>query len=284
MPRRTSRTRFRGPWLLAVALGSVTGLSGAAYGLLNNQAQRARALIGRPKGEPLNADGLYLPDGRGPVLANPRSPHHTGRQVLTFAVFGDSSAAGVGADTAAELPGVLLAQGLAEELGRPVRLVTHAVSGSRTADLPAQVNRALQDPPDVGLIMIGGNDVTSRTRVDVSARLLGAEVDRLRAAGVALLVGTCPDLGTITPIAQPLRSVARRWSFALAAAQQRELDRLRVAWVSMGDLLMPEFVARPELFSADRFHPSGAGYAAAANLLLAPLCAVAGVRNQAQAA
>jgi len=279
-----ARGRSRAPWLLAVALGSVTGLSGAAYGLLSNQAQRARAVIGRPKGEPHNADGLYLPDGRGPVLDNPKDRHRDGQRVLTFAVFGDSSAAGVGADTAAELPGVLLAQGLAEESGRPVRLVTHAVSGSRTADLPVQVNRALPDPPEVALIMIGGNDVTSRTRVDVSARLLGAEVGRLRAAGVALLVGTCPDLGTITPIAQPLRSVARRWSLALAAAQQRELDRLRVAWVSMGDLLMPEFVSRPELFSADRFHPSGAGYAAAANLLLAPLCAVAGVRGHTRAA
>jgi hypothetical protein len=44
--------------------------------------------------------------------------------------------------------------------------------------------------------------------------------------------------------------------------------------VSLGDLLGPEFVARPrEMFSADRFHPSAAGYAQAAAALLPSVCA-----------
>jgi hypothetical protein len=43
--------------------------------------------------------------------------------------------------------------------------------------------------------------------------------------------------------------------------------------VSIAALLSPEFLARPhDLFSADRFHPNGAGYELAANVLLAPLC------------
>jgi len=48
--------------------------------------------------------------------------------------------------------------------------------------------------------------------------------------------------------------------------------------VSLGDVLGPEFAARPkELFSADRFHPSAEGYAAAASVALPSVCAALGV-------
>ena len=50
-------------------------------------------------------------------------------------------------------------------------------------------------------------------------RHLAEGVRRLREAGVAVVVGTCPDLGTIKPIAPPLKQVARSWSRRLAAAQ-----------------------------------------------------------------
>jgi hypothetical protein len=68
--------------------------------------------------------------------------------------------------------------------------------------------------------------------------------------------------------------------------------------VSLGDLLGPEFDAAPEqMFSADRFHPSAAGYAAAAAAMLPTVVAAlatdeasaapgtdAGIRSLAQAA
>jgi hypothetical protein len=48
--------------------------------------------------------------------------------------------------------------------------------------------------------------------------------------------------------------------------------------VSLGDLLGPEFAERPqEMFSADRFHPSPAGYARAAAALLPSVYAALGV-------
>jgi hypothetical protein len=48
--------------------------------------------------------------------------------------------------------------------------------------------------------------------------------------------------------------------------------------VSLGDVLGPEFDARPaELFSPDRFHPSGEGYAAAAAVVLPSVCAALGI-------
>jgi lysophospholipase L1-like esterase len=251
---------------LIFAAGSVGGLSGAAYGLLSGQSKRARTIIGLPTELPLNGDGLYFPDGAGPF------PPSRGDS-LYFAILGDSLAAGLGAELPEQLPGVRLACGLADELDRPVRLVTHAISGSRTPDLEAQVDRALINPPELALVIIGGNDVTSRTSIGMSATLLGRQVTRLMNAGTTVVVGTCPDLGIVRPIPQPLRTVASRYSLSLARAQRRVLDQLGVRAVSLAALLSPEFHARPhDLFSADRFHPNGTGYEFAANVLLAPLC------------
>lgn len=256
---------------LMLGAGSVGGLSGAAYGLLNGQSRRARTIIGKSSDLPHNADGVYLPDGTGPV-------QHEPADCATFAMLGDSLAAGLGAETEDLLPGVRLAKGLAEESGRPVRLTTHAISGSRTSDLDEQVDVALITPPDLALIIIGGNDVTTGTRVGTSAAVLAKQVQRLMRAGTAVVVGTCPDLDIIAPIPQPLRTVASRWGLALARAQRRELDRLGVRSVSMAALVSPEFRHQPdELFSADRFHPNGAGYELAASVLLAPLCDAAGL-------
>ncbi|NUT48597.1 MAG: SGNH/GDSL hydrolase family protein, partial [Saccharothrix sp.] len=109
----------------------------------------------------------------------------------------------------------------------------------------------------------------------VSAALLGEQVRRLRAAGVGVVVATCPDLGTVRPIAEPLRSVARGWSRRLARAQRVEVERAGGVAVALGDLLAAEFRARHvDYFSHDRFHPSAAGYEAATSILLAPLCGV----------
>ncbi|GAB3454951.1 SGNH/GDSL hydrolase family protein [Actinophytocola sediminis] len=257
---------------LGLIAGSVGGLSGAAISLLNGQSKKARTIIGKSRALPLNADGGYLPDGSGPVTEDLDD-------TLSFAVLGDSLAAGLGSETTTQLPGVLLAKGLAEEAGRPVRLTTHAVSGSRTSDLDEQVDVALIDPPDLALVIIGGNDVTSKMRIGTSAMVLAKQVRRLLRTGSTVVVGTCPDLDIIQPIPQPLRSIASRWGLALARAQRRELERLDgVSTVSIAALLTPEFLRRPdELFSDDRFHPSGAGYELAAEMLLAPLCDAAGL-------
>jgi lysophospholipase L1-like esterase len=260
--------------LAVVAAGTAGGLSGAAYGLLNEQSRHARRVIGPPENAPLRADGIHLPDGTGPVAP---SDVVAEAPPLEFAVLGDSSAAGLGVNFPDELPGVRLARGLAEELERPVALTTYATVGATSAELAAQVDTALVAPPRVALLIIGANDVTSRLAVSTCASLLGDAVARLRAAGVGVVVGTCPDLGAIRPIPQPLRSVARTWSLALGKAQRREVDNAGGYAVPLADLLSPEFLARPtEFFSPDRFHPSAAGYEAATRILLPVMCQAIG--------
>jgi len=96
------------------------------------------------------------------------------------------------------------------------------------------------------------------------------------------VVGTCPDLGTVEPIQHPLRLLARRWSRQLAAAQTIAVVEAGGRSVSLGDILGPEFAARPsEMFGPDRFHPSAAGYAAAATVLLPAVRAASGVPGDA---
>lgn len=242
--------------------GSLGVLGAGLFGTLATQARLARRAIGELTEEPPGADGWY-----GDTAGTP----------LSFVMVGDSSAAGLGVHVPGETPGALLAAGLAAAAQRPVRLVNVARSGAQSSDLDRQVSLALAARPDLAVLMVGANDVTHRVRPSTSVRLLVEAVRRLRAAGVEVVVGTCPDLGTIEPIAQPLRTVARAWSRQLAAAQTIAVVEAGGRTVSLGDILGPEFAAAPRhMFGPDRFHPSAAGYRAAAMALLPSACALLG--------
>lgn len=95
------------------------------------------------------------------------------------------------------------------------------------------------------------------------------------------MVGTCPDLGIIKPVPQPLRSVMATLSRRLAAAQAVQVRRAGGVPVSLAETLAPEFHRRGEsLFSPDRFHPNSAGYELAAGLLLPAVCVALGVWDE----
>jgi lysophospholipase L1-like esterase len=147
----------------------------------------------------------------------------------------------------------------------------------KSVDLDVQVELALTEQPDVALIMIGANDVTSRIRPAVSVRHLADAVRRLAEAGAEVVVGTCPDLGTIRPIAQPLRTLARRWSRQMAAAQTIAVVEAGGRTVSLGSVLGPAFASDRDMFSVDEFHPSAVGYAQAAAVLLPSVADAVGV-------
>jgi lysophospholipase L1-like esterase len=249
----------------AVYGGGSVGLAGAAlFALLREEARAARRKVEArtSKDDPPSGDGIYG-RGRGKPL------------VLT--VLGDSSAVGLGVERATETPGVLIAAALTELAERPVRLVRLAVSGAVSRNLDDQVDKALTEQPDVALIMIGANDVTSRARPAVSVRHLADAVRRLTAAGCEVVVGTCPDLGTIRPIAQPLRTFARRWSRDLAEAQTVAVVEAGGRTVSLGSVLGPAFASDRSMFSIDEFHPSAVGYAQAAAVLLPSVADAVGV-------
>jgi lysophospholipase L1-like esterase len=228
-------------------------------GVLTAEAIAARRRIGPRRSVPPYADGRY---GRGPGTS------------VRLAVLGDSGAAGLGADRPDQTMGAILATALAELSGRRVTLSNHAVVGAQTADLDEQITRAQWTRPHVAVIMIGANDITHLVPRHLSARRLRAAVRRLRESGTEVVVATCPDLGTVKPIPQPLRQVMRRRSRLLANAQRAATQAEGGRAVALGARLGPEFDARPDvMFAADRFHPSPEGYAAAAQAILPDLIA-----------
>ncbi|OLZ67724.1 GDSL family lipase [Streptomyces sp. IMTB 2501] len=267
--------------------GGGAGLIGAAaVGVLLAEVRLARRHVGNgSSGRVPVADGLYGWEsprsdragsgGSGVAYGVPDEPP------LRLALLGDSTAAGQGVHRAGQTPGALLASGLAAVAERPVELRNVAQPGAQSDALDRQVALVLSASspvPDICVIMIGANDVTHRMPPTRSVRHLSAAVRRLRTAGAEVVVGTCPDLGTIEPVQQPLRWLARRASRQLAAAQTIGVVEQGGRTVSLGDLLGPEFEANPrELFGPDNYHPSAEGYATAAMAVLPTVCAALGL-------
>ena len=198
---------------------------------------------------------MYLPGG-GPVERWQRGVPFD----LHLMIFGDSTATGYGCRSADEVPGVLIARGLAEQSGKRIRLSTKAIVGATSKGLSGQIDAMFVagPPPDAAVIMIGANDITAVNGIGPSARRLGAAVRRLRASGAVVVVGTCPDFGVITAIPQPLRWVARTRGLRLARAQAGAVRSAGGVPVPLADLLAREFRKAPEvLFSARPVPPVG---------------------------
>ncbi|KHO18593.1 SGNH/GDSL hydrolase family protein [Mycolicibacterium setense] len=258
----------------AATLASTASAYIGARNLLNGQADKARQVIPKSWDIPPRADGVYLPGG-GPVEKWERGVPFD----LHLMIFGDSTATGYGCHVPDEVPGVLIARGVAEQLDKRIRLSTKAIVGATSKGLSGQIDAMFVagPPPDAAVIMVGANDITKPNGLGASARRLGAAVRRLRSAGAVVVVGTCPDFGVITAIPQPLRWYTRRRGLRLARAQAGEVRAAGGVPVPFSDLLAPEFYKAPELlFSEDMFHPSAAGYALAAKQLLPALCAALG--------
>ncbi|WP_459985673.1 SGNH/GDSL hydrolase family protein [Nocardioides sp. AN3] len=260
------RSRSRG--LTSTAAFAAGGLGTAAaglVGLLAAEAKFAHATVHAVELQPPpNATGWY--------------GHGRSGAPLRVALLGDSSAAGYGLEDVEETPGALLAGGISEQTGRPVRLDEVAVVGALSADLDLQVDRAIALRPDVAVILIGANDVVRLKRPSVSVRHLARGVRRLREAGIEVVVGTCPDLGTVQPILPPLRQVVRVWSRRIAAEQTVHTIRAGGRTLSLADILGAEFRAQPGFFfGPDKFHPSAPGYAALAAVLVPSALAALGL-------
>ncbi|MCH5642079.1 MULTISPECIES: SGNH/GDSL hydrolase family protein [unclassified Gordonia (in: high G+C Gram-positive bacteria)] len=266
--------RLRDIGATVAAAAASAGASWAFYNFLHYQAAAARTTIPHRTDNAPDGDGIYYPDGTGPV------PYRRDHPVdLHLTVFGDSTAAGLGADTADETPGVILARRVSAETGRTIRYSNKAIVGATSRGLAAQVEamHIAGDRPDIAVILVGANDVTATNGIRSSAQRLGEAVRMLVAGGAAVVVGTCPDFGVITAIPQPLRTVLRRWGLRLAAAQRGAVRSAGGRPVPMADVMAKEFLAKPEhMFSPDQYHPSAAGYALAADILLPEVLAAIG--------
>lgn len=251
--------------MTAGLLGAVAG--GASYGarrLISRQAAHARSLIGDPLGH-------VAPD------ADKTYKKRYGDQVELL-VLGDSIAAGLGADAPKHTLGGGLARRLAKKTGRAVRLRTAARVGSESSVLAEQIaSLPASYRADVAVIVVGGNDVTHRVPTSESVRHLTEAIEALRSRGTEVVVGTCPDLGALRPVPQPLRALGSRASRQLAAAQREAALAAGARAVSLAHVVGPFFITNPdEMFSLDRFHPSTHGYKRTAKAMLPSVLAAVG--------
>jgi lysophospholipase L1-like esterase len=241
---------------------AVTGM--LAREVIRMQARAARRTIGKPLGEdPHTADRVYKKKYG---------------DTLDLLLLGDSIAAGLGAERPKDTLGAHLARRVAKRTHRAVRLHTAAHVGAETSMLRPQL-AALPEgyTADVAVIVVGGNDVTHRVRTSESKSHLAEAVTSLQERGTAVVVGTCPDLGALTAVPQPLRTFARVASRQLAAAQRETVTSLGGRAVSLAEVVGPFFITQPEqMFAIDRFHPSGAGYRRTAKALLPSVLAALG--------
>ena len=268
--RRVRRIALYGGSGLGALGVSAAGLTGVMWGEVKLAKRRIPIATEAP---PVSHDTTWTAPG-----VNPR------RAPIRLAMLGDSTAAGYGVFRDRDTPAAQLAIAISEVARRPTHVSNVAVVGAESRELPAQLEVLGGTRVDLAVIMIGANDVTELTKPSVAVPFLEDTVRQLRSRGIEVIVGTCPDLGTVRPIAQPLRAYARRLSRRMAREQTVAVVRAGGRSVSLGDLLGPIFAKRIEMFSADRFHPSEAGYKEAALAVLPSALDALGLGTRARSA
>lgn len=201
-----------------------------------------------------------------------------GDPAVRLAVLGDSIAWGQGATREQDRLAPRLAAGLADR-GHVVQTRVFAVPGARSRGLGAQVDLAAPWRPDLVAMVIGANDLTHLEPVEEAVAAQVDAVRRLRAAGAEVVLAPAPDLSAVPHVPAALRDLVRR---AGEAYRTRQVPAIVVVGGLVAD---PDqrgshaFARDPSLFSGDRFHPSSAGYAVIADVLLPTLVAAAGRRD-----
>ena len=192
-----------------------------------------------------------------------------GAPITTYLALGDSTAAGWGAaDENATYPH-LVAQAIAQR-GFYVHFVNVAVGGAKAGDVAASQLAAIgRAKPDLITLTVGANDATHGSapddyRRDWTTILAALEQSSAR----TILVADTPDMFLAPALPLPLAvATARR-----ARAQNFVLRALtKGSRVQIVELYEKGKLNSPELYAADRFHPSAAGYARWAKLFIEKL-------------
>jgi lysophospholipase L1-like esterase len=199
-------------------------------------------------------------------------------RTLKFAVLGDYIAYGQGASRATDTAGARLTADLTAA-GTPTQLRVFAVPGARSAALAAQARRAADWGAGLALIIIGANDLTRLVPPQQAAGLLGDAVRALRTTGAQVVVAPAPDLSAVPWVPPQLRAVVKAGSQQLRAAQTQAALAAGAKVADVGGITTAAFAEDVTLFSADRFHPSSAGYALIAQALAPAVLAAAKERT-----
>jgi lysophospholipase L1-like esterase len=155
---------------------------------------------------------------------------------------------------------------VAKALSDQYRVSLHAfgVSGSRLADVVTkQLPQAAGLGADIVLVCVGTNDVTHGTTLREARRQL-----RMLVAGLAevapdakVIVSGLPPAETATAFHRPLRDLLGLRALLFTRLYRTELVPQGISVFDIAKLTKSAFHGKREMFSADLFHPSSAGYA-----------------------
>lgn len=200
---------------------------------------------GKPVPRPVTPAGAQT-IGRGPALS--------------YVVLGDSTA---------------VSQGGEYERGYAVRSAEHlaqsytltwanvGVPGARARDVAEkQLPKAAAYKPDIALLAVGANDVTHLTSAGSVKKSLLQTIDGLRRANpnVHIIMTGSPDMGAVPRFPQPLRWYAGERTNDLNKMVVQLAKEKQVVFAPIAEKTGPIFRKHPELFAADKFHPTTEGY------------------------
>jgi lysophospholipase L1-like esterase len=226
------------------------------------------------------------------------APSHEGSERMTGSVrivaFGDSITNGVGLAGVTEEQTFrdVVRRKLAERLGVPVEVVNAGVNGDIVTLAVERLERDVVDrKPDLVTIMFGGNEAgfyrpetngfaeTPRVSLDQFTATVAKMVDRLRAAGITVVLMTCPPM------------TERYWGMHLEAYRKHGINFLVKDYAqAMRDVAAKKDVELVDVYRAfeekperldyfpDGLHPDPRGHRVIADLLVERLAGILGRR------
>jgi len=203
------------------------------------------AYNGQPVGRP-NVARQEQTFGQGPALR--------------YAILGDSTTISQGGDYKRGYA-VASANFLAKD--HRVTWRNFGISGARARDVAdKQLQQALLFNPDVVLIAVGANDVTHLTATNKVTTALQRTIADLQHQNpnVRILLTGSPDMGSVPRFPWPVNYIADRKTKSINKAVAKLADTNHQTFVPIARETGPTFRAHPELFAADKFHPTNDGY------------------------
>lgn len=206
---------------------------------------------------------VLLAQGRYVRRVTPKLPEPTGERHgmegaggrLRLLVVGDSSAAGVGAETQALALSGQLASTLAQHFHLSWRLI--AKTGHDVQSVLGSIESAPQEDFDVAVVAVGVNDVTGGTSSKQWREGLGNLCERLQSKFNVqqVLLTPVPPMHAFPALPQPLR-----WYLGKTAASLNRSMHELVGKSKNWECVQPGFPLSRKFIAADGFHPSQAAY------------------------
>lgn len=195
-----------------------------------------------------------LPEAAGPTVG---STSDLDEPSLSVVMVGESTAAGCGAATHDEAFAGAFARALGELRGRQVRWAVHGRNGATIRRVRHRILPELDVDADVAVLLIGVNDVLTRTPVAQWHDDLAAVVHALTTLAERTVVAGIPQFDAFPSLPRALRTYLGERGRALDdVAREVCATNPATSWMSSTDVAHAEAA----FFARDGFHPSPAGY------------------------